>query len=301
VAITPTDQADITANGLYVGSVANKTAFAASNLLRSGFMSDASAVGTLSPVANKVSFPVWDFTNVVSATLPADGSALTNVGNATYSFVDETCDKVIVSTQAVESAILTGVGGPTGYLDQLGKRVGNCLATSIENSAYAKAKALAVAASQVVDADTDNINYDVIVQAASQKWGAHWRPGNCAIVMHSLVHGYLLQDEDFKRAMTSSKADLAGNPLSFFAGMQIIISDAVTATGSGATAVYDNLLITRDCLKVFMNGDVRMKKVHIPGSDTDAYDAIYSFATHASRDYPTGAIVLQTLATTPTP
>lgn len=192
-----TSMGDITANGLYVGSIANTTAYNESNLLKSGFVADASVKGSFSPMTKTVNFPAYNFASVVSQTLPDDGTGVTpNKGS--FSFMPETVKNTIISVSYEELAVQTGVDGLAGFLSALGEHVGKVHAYDIETS---------LAAQAVEDGNTistyaaDEIGYDSIMGGATAAFGAKMRPADIAVVMHSTTYGKLLQDADYEFAL----------------------------------------------------------------------------------------------------
>lgn len=290
MAITPSDFADISANSTFLGQTANKTAYTVSNLLKSGFVIDASVKGTFSPLTNKVSFPEWDFTNVVKAALPSDGSGTGNSYNATHKYVDANVSTNIISAAYQEAAVLAGVGGLAEYLEELGNHVGLVMAGDIEVAAVAAA--VAKDSSKITTDAGNDPTYARVMKAAVNAFGASFKPSETAFVVNPAIYAKLITESNYVSAAHSSLRDLSGAPIETYAGMALIVTDGVVADGSTATA-SNCLLLKRGGLQVYMNGAMRMKTVHREASDTEVLDCIYGYAVHRTSGSPNPARVVQ--------
>lgn len=208
-----------------------------------------------------------------------------------------TIKEIVKGVSLTDNAVLNALGDPQGQAQQQ-------LATSISRKIDVDLQAAAVDTSNghapltVGGTTAANMSWDAYVSAIALL-GDDYDPSDLAgIVIHSQQHAALLRDTAFQSVQTYGQgAVIAGRGfVGTLGSVPIFLSDRITTTGTGASTVYNSLIVKKGALSL------KYKRRPIIEKDRDIRARVNVITTNthyaAKRTDDRGIVVLPTKVTT---
>jgi hypothetical protein len=274
----------------FIGDTAIEILFSKTDLLTSGFIADARAMGAFADSADDIKFPKYTGMGSDAQDLPEDGSAVTP-DEITMGYDSESSiDKIIPyrwTQKALETALRGGQKAPGSVEKMIAMAVAQKSKKAIQASLITCATTAATAASQVYTDPAGTSTYAGLLRTEYGYFGEYAGDGDTLAVMHpNCVYDLLLTPEVQKAQVYGAPPSVVSGKVTMLAGKAILPLSAVPVTAG----VYSNLILRRNVLSLYPLRDLTYQEQAIALSDAWNTWFTFRYAAHCAKDLPVGCI-----------
>ncbi len=265
-------------NPAAVAQLAYEQVFDTINLLRSGYIADARATAIRDEASGTIYFPYAEDVaeNLGVQTNPQDGTPVVS-DKTKIAFEDVTTLPKILSFENDAKALakIQRFTSPDQFMARL---VMNKMQKGIQNS-------LVTTANTTTLSFTDNqptATVSQIKRALIETYGDKAAELPPLVVLHSRCAWDIEQSEEVQKLGVYGNI-LRPGAITNVAGINFMMNDSVTVTGTGQSATYTNLIILPDAVELWMEQTMAYGEQRIPRTTAWVSDWWWEYATHLAR------------------
>lgn len=267
-----------------VAGLAYEQAFERINLLKSGYIADARATATRENASDNVLFPYVKETaaNAKVQVNPRTGVAVTpdkfEIDYETVALASK-----LISIQNDEKS-LRKMAAHADPNQLMANTVTKWMQANIQAALITSGAATALTSTEV----TNVANIKGIKKAMIVNWADDANEAAPLVVLHSKCAYDLEVSEEVMK--TGVYGGLRPGEITSMAGINWLMLDQVTSSGSGAATLYNNLIIMPGALELWMDPNMGYGEQRTAATTAWISDWWWEFCTHLTRRNPRGVI-----------